>query len=97
MNNNTKKQYWRKPLTADRLTAPSGSIHITKDRCKGCGFCVEFCPQKVLVMSEEFNIKDYHAPVVIKEKDCLICHLCELLCPEFAIYVTQKHDEVMNE
>ena len=38
-----------------------------------------------------------HAPVVIKEEDCLICHLCELLCPEFAIYVTQKHDEVMNE
>jgi formate hydrogenlyase subunit 6/NADH:ubiquinone oxidoreductase subunit I len=32
-----------------------GQVFIHRDRCKGCGFCIEFCPPKVLAFSEEFN------------------------------------------
>lgn len=75
----------------------NGKIHINKDRCKGCGFCVEYCPRDVLELSEEFNIKGYHPPHVIKENDCCYCQLCESICPEFAIFVTIKKKEETGE
>lgn len=74
-----------------------GKIHIEKDRCKGCGFCVEYCPNDVLELSEEFNIKGYHPPFVKSEEDCVYCQLCETICPEFAIFVTIKEEEEEGE
>ncbi len=77
---------WRRPLDADRVRPPRGEVRILVDRCKGCEFCVEYCPRDVLAMSTEFNRKGYHPPVVVKEGACLNCNLCEVICPEFAIY-----------
>jgi 2-oxoglutarate ferredoxin oxidoreductase subunit delta len=67
-----------------------GEVHIIKDRCKGCGFCIEFCPANVLEASEEFNSKGYHFAIVSNEGACTGCRLCELLCPDFAIYVLKE-------
>ena len=50
-------RFWRTPLDDEKFTRPSGRIHIIVERCKGCAFCVEYCPKGVLVMSEEFNAK----------------------------------------
>lgn len=86
-------QYWRKPLDADRIKVPRGEIHVVRDRCKGCGFCVEYCPRDVLELSSEFNIKGYHPPYAVNPDACVHCQLCELLCPEFAIFVTLKEEE----
>ena len=83
-------KFWRKPLDFDKLEIPQGDIHIIKDRCKGCGFCVEYCPKDVLELSTEFNIKGYHPPYVKNEDECVWCRLCEMLCPEFAIFVMEK-------
>ncbi len=83
-------KFWRKPLDADKLEVPRGELHIIKERCKGCGFCVEYCPKDVLELSTEFNTKGYHPPYVAKENTCVFCGLCEMLCPEFAIFVTEK-------
>ncbi len=77
---------WRKPLDLDQIKIPHGVVRIVVDRCKGCGFCVEYCPKDVLVMSEEFNRKGYHPPAVVKNGECVACNLCEMICPEFAIY-----------
>jgi 2-oxoglutarate ferredoxin oxidoreductase subunit delta len=63
-----------------------GSAYIFFERCKGCGFCVEFCPSKCLELSKDFNAKGYHQPVLIRETDCTGCDLCGMLCPDFAIY-----------
>jgi 2-oxoglutarate ferredoxin oxidoreductase subunit delta len=79
------------------LKEKKGKVHIDKDRCKGCQFCVEYCPKDVLEMSEEFNVKGYHPPYVKNEVDCLYCQLCETICPEFAIYVTLKKEEEEGE
>ena len=46
-------RYWRKPLDSDRVRSPRGEVRIIVERCKGCGFCVEYCPRDVLVMSED--------------------------------------------
>ncbi|MCK4337650.1 MAG: 4Fe-4S binding protein [Candidatus Aminicenantes bacterium] len=70
-----------------------GKIHIDKNQCKGCGFCVEYCPKDILELSEEFNAKGYHPPFVKNEDECCYCQLCETICPEFAIFVTLKKEE----
>jgi 2-oxoglutarate ferredoxin oxidoreductase subunit delta len=80
-------KYWRTPLDVDRVRIPSGEVHIIRERCKGCSFCVEYCPKNILKLSEEFNEKGYHPPIVTEAENCVHCQLCEMLCPEFAIYV----------
>ena len=79
-------KFWRKPFDIDTIKVPHGELHIIKERCKGCAFCVTYCPRGVLEMSEEFNSKGYHPPIVVKEGQCVNCDLCEMICPEFAIY-----------
>ncbi len=75
------------------LKPKKGKIHINKDQCKGCGFCVEYCPRDVLELSEDFNAKGYHPPSIKAEDACIYCQLCEAICPEFSIFVTLKEEE----
>jgi len=72
-----------------------GKVHINPNWCKGCGFCVQFCPKKVLDMSPEFNAKGYHPPYVKNPDACHDCMFCQVICPEFSIYVTME--EVTNK
>ncbi len=81
---------WRKPLDAEKIKVPKAEIHIIKDRCKGCGFCIEFCPKEVLEASDEFNQKGVHPPKVKDENMCALCGFCEAICPDFAIFAIEK-------
>ncbi len=83
-------KYWRKPLDIEQVEIPHGHINILKERCKGCRFCIEYCPRNVLEESNEFNTKGYHPPRVKDADACVGCGLCEMLCPEFAIYLNEK-------
>jgi len=65
---------------------PKGQVAIVAERCKGCGFCVEFCPTKVLALSPAYNAKGYHPPEVVAAEKCSGCDLCGMYCPDFAIY-----------
>jgi 2-oxoglutarate ferredoxin oxidoreductase subunit delta len=78
---------WRQPLDKDRIQITHGIVHIINDRCKGCGFCIEFCPQHVLVLSKDTNARGYHFPEIVSDHPCVNCGLCTLLCPDFAIYI----------
>ncbi len=79
-------RYWRKPLDSDRVRAARGEVRIIVERCKGCGFCIEYCPRDVLAESASFNRKGYHPPEVVKRGECVNCSLCEMICPDFAIF-----------
>ncbi len=57
------------------------ALKVYMERCKGCGICVEFCPKKVLELSELEKV------VVAREQDCIKCKQCEMRCPDFAIFV----------
>ena len=81
-------KFWRKPLNIGEAEVPLGEVHIIKDRCKGCRFCIEFCPAEVLKFSEEFNSKGYHPPLIVKPEACTGCDLCGIYCPDFAIFGT---------
>ena len=90
-------KYWRKPLDLDQVTIPHGEVLIIDERCKGCGFCVEYCPKDVLVLSERFNSKGYHPPEVVQTGLCVNCNLCEMICPDFAIFSVAIPDDVKAE
>jgi len=83
---------WRHPFDAAEKATKPGQIHIDKERCKGCGFCAEFCPREVLQMSSDLSPKGYNVAVVNDESKCLACGFCELICPEFAIKVSTPLD-----
>ncbi|MGZ4822347.1 MAG: 4Fe-4S dicluster domain-containing protein [Terriglobales bacterium] len=63
-----------------------GSVSIHVERCKACGFCVEFCPFKALALSSAFNSKGYHPPQLVAPEKCSGCDLCGMYCPDFAIF-----------
>ena len=85
-------KYWRKPLDHAHLARVSRKKIVIADRCKGCSFCVAFCPRGVLRLSSEFNKKGYHYPEVVDDSQCADCHFCEALCPEFAIYSDSEEE-----
>ncbi|MEM3627444.1 MAG: 4Fe-4S binding protein, partial [Candidatus Bathyarchaeia archaeon] len=38
------ERLWRVPLDVEKVKLPKAEIHIIKDQCKGCGYCISFCP-----------------------------------------------------
>ncbi|MCU0722864.1 MAG: 4Fe-4S binding protein [Planctomycetes bacterium] len=73
------------PAAPGPATPPEG-LRILRERCKGCGFCAEFCPRGVLEMKGGMNAKGYHTPKPVRAGECMDCRLCESVCPEFAIF-----------
>jgi 2-oxoglutarate ferredoxin oxidoreductase subunit delta len=63
-----------------------GQVIINVELCKGCGFCIEFCPSGVLEFSDEFNSKGYHPPRAVRPEACTGCDLCGIYCPDFAVF-----------
>lgn len=84
------QKLWRKPLDADKIKKPEAEIHIIKDLCKGCCFCIEFCPKRVLEKSDELNKKGAYPPKIVDESKCALCGFCTAICPEFAIFTIEK-------
>ncbi|MBI4561274.1 MAG: 4Fe-4S dicluster domain-containing protein [Candidatus Rokubacteria bacterium] len=74
-----------------KAVVPRGRVYVIPSRCKECRFCVDFCPQDVLVLSHDTNPKGYRYPVVAhgKEDACVHCEFCSLVCPEYAIYTVE--------
>jgi 2-oxoglutarate ferredoxin oxidoreductase subunit delta len=80
--------FWRTPLDADKQEIIVGKVNVIASRCKGCGYCIEFCPEDVLEASKDFNEKGYYPPLVKVEGRCVNCTYCETICPEFAVFCT---------
>jgi ferredoxin len=78
-------------MDLDQAHIPLGQVHVIPERCKECGFCVGFCPEKVLDFSEQINAKGYHYPIIARGQGeaCVHCGFCNLICPELAIYTVE--------
>jgi len=64
-----------------------GEIVISEQFCKGCGYCVEFCPKDCLIIGDRFNTEGYQLPTFLDEEKCTACAICGKMCPESAIEV----------
>lgn len=60
---------------------------IEDDRCKSCGLCVSYCPQKCLQIGRTINAGGYKIPEHTDEGKCTSCGICCLVRPEAAITV----------
>lgn len=58
-----------------------GKVVVNQDECKGCGLCVESCPQKGMGLSPELNHYGVH-PAMQKADVCTGCGICYYVCPE---------------
>jgi 2-oxoglutarate ferredoxin oxidoreductase subunit delta len=65
---------------------PRGKVHTVVERCKGCGFCIEFCPLKALRASGTLNRGGFHFPEIVTPEKCSGCNMCGMICPDIAIW-----------
>jgi 2-oxoglutarate ferredoxin oxidoreductase subunit delta len=86
MSNNPASSNVEGDTTSKPRPKARGRVTVIRERCKGCGYCVEFCPSGVLAMSPEFNVKGYHFPALSDGRDCTGCDLCGMFCPDYAIH-----------
>ena len=70
------------PPTASRPKSKAPPvIDIRVSWCKGCGLCVDYCNLGVLEMNGTL-------PRVVRIDRCTRCMQCEVICPDFALRVT---------
>ena len=63
-------------------------VRIQRDLCKGCGFCVKFCPKNLLKMDTELNKRGVHPAIYAGvPEDCIGCASCAVMCPDAAIEI----------
>jgi len=70
------------PKKAAASPKTPAAIEIKVSWCKGCGLCVDYCNLGVLEMNGP-------RPQVVKLEKCTRCMQCEVICPDFAIRVTE--------
>ena len=69
------------------------NFNLVEDYCKGCGYCIEVCPKKVLKESDRYNSKGYLLPEPVNSDECTYCKKCELICPEIALFIEKEEVE----
>ena len=64
-------------------------VIIKAEKCKQCGYCVEFCPRQALAFGARPNAGGYN-PVTLDSEKCVACGTCYLVCPDFVFSINPE-------
>lgn len=64
-----------------------GKVNINKDRCKGCGYCIDICPRKCIAFAAAINKRGVYPAEFVRHDQCIACTLCAQVCPDVCIEV----------
>jgi len=67
-------------------------ITIDEDICKGCGLCIDVCPQKAMGFAGHMNSRGFHPAVVVDPESCTGCAQCALMCPDVCITIRRSRE-----
>ena len=62
-------------------------VTIRAESCKSCGYCIQFCPKKVLEKGSAVNSQGYQYVVAAHPENCIGCAFCAEMCPDAVIEV----------
>ncbi len=82
----------RKPITPKPPRTREKVLVILQEQCKECGLCIEFCPKKVLCLTDIYNRKGYHPVTACDIDACVSCEFCERICPDMAIFLIGRDE-----
>ncbi len=69
-----------------------GKVAINQGLCKGCGLCVDACPQHALFLSDVLNAQGYRTAALNERRNqCTGCAICALVCPDVVFTVWREH------
>lgn len=68
---------------------PVPYLEVVSSLCKGCGLCIEHCPQNVIEFSDKFNDMGYKY-AIYKGDGCTGCGVCFYCCPEPGAIIVYK-------
>ena len=76
-----------------------GYVQIEPSQCKGCRVCIEACPRKCIVLSDDINVIGYQY-ARFEGEGCTACGLCYYVCPEpgaVTVYQDPGNEQTADE
>jgi len=67
-------------------------VKVDEKLCKGCYFCVKFCPMGVFVRSDTIGELGYNLAQVEFPEKCTGCKACLFYCPDLAVAIEEQKD-----
>lgn len=61
-------------------------LHV--ESCKGCRYCINFCPKEAISISSYINKKGYQV-VDVDESKCVKCGICHTVCPDYVFEIVE--------
>lgn len=74
------------------------SLTLDKNKCTGCGICMEICPREAIQVTKTPKTEGEEAKpptVAINEEKCTYCGMCEALCPFGALSLKINGEHVI--
>jgi 2-oxoglutarate ferredoxin oxidoreductase subunit delta len=71
-------------------------LTVQEEFCKGCGLCVDFCPQHAMQLQERMDSRGFHPAHLADPERCTGCAQCAVMCPDACIRIvriTEAEDE----